>query len=129
MRQISGVWPNEEARLFKYVHPKYTALFSIITQVTSPSLTDVSTLSRLFPELDPVAIVIIECDCYMDCYSSNVAGRLFESTRSHSAATHIHTLLLFSYITLSRRLRRPIPSWPYRLHGAPAPSPPTKTLP
>ena len=29
----------------------------------------------------------------------------------HGASLHI----------LSRRLRRPIPSWPYRLHGAPAP--------
>ena len=30
-----------------------------------------------------------------------------------------HTASLY---ILSRRLRRPIPSWPYRLHGAPAPS-------
>ena len=27
-----------------------------------------------------------------------------------------------SLYILSRRLRRPIPSWPYRLHGAPAPA-------
>ena len=36
---------------------------------------------------------------------------------------------LSSYILL-QRLRRPIPSWPYRLHGAPAPSAlPTHTHP
>ena len=34
----------------------------------------------------------------------------------------------FSYIC-SRHLRRPIPSWPYRLHGAPAPSPPPPRWP